>query len=354
MRYVLLLLLIAPLTSLAYADSYSAGPLGINARGFKLPNNTNIDGEGVGIAQMEQFRPGNPGHDLNFDDYHAAVEPHRVFQQAGDAPMGSPINDHAEGVAGVMIGDGSFGGYSVGVAPDAKLYSGAAFPDDDADDLIRTLHKFITYPNTFLGNPKVRAVNISYFWAHVFPNQIFLDGNYPLTKYVDWSANRFDITYVVLASSTNSPDPSAPTEHFNGITVVASAVEDEGGRGYYRRVDDLNVFDEEWDAAGERVSADIMAPGAGIEVPITGNLSETVDGTSFATPHVTGALALLHQVGDQRVEHQGWDDTSAHRHEVMKAVLLNSADKLRGVHGAPRTAISSNATGNYDWTNRPF
>jgi subtilisin family serine protease len=47
-----------------------------------------------------------------------------------------------------------------------------------------------------------------------------------------------------------------------------------------------------------------------------------LDGTSFAAPHVTGAVALIQQ------EAQG--STIAQRHEVIKAVLLNSADKRSG------------------------
>lgn len=37
----------------------------------------------------------------------------------------------------------------------------------------------------------------------------------------------------------------------------------------------------------------------------------------------------------------------------MKAVLLNSADKIAGVHGSARTIVSRDETGNYDWFDSP-
>lgn len=46
-------------------------------------------------------------------------------------------------------------------------------------------------------------------------------------------------------------------------------------------------------------------------------------GTSFAAPHVTGTVALL----QQHATAQAWG-ANARRHEVMKAVLMNSADKI--------------------------
>lgn len=52
-------------------------------------------------------------------------------------------------------------------------------------------------------------------------------------------------------------------------------------------------------------------------------------GTSFAAPHVTGAAAVLQQYGNvQNQANPNWGANAA-RHEVTKAVLMNSADKLK-------------------------
>src|SRR3954453_1157633 len=68
---------------------------------------------------------------------------------------------------------------------------------------------------------------------------------------------------------------------------------------------------------------------------IVGNDGSFLDfGTSFSAPLVTGTVALLQQYALQHSL-----PTNARKHEVMKAVLMNSADKLAGVQGSTRTAI---------------
>jgi hypothetical protein len=59
----------------------------------------------------------------------------------------------------------------------------------------------------------------------------------------------------------------------------------------------------------------------------------------------------MQELGERNVTNIGgmhW--TGNHReHEVSKAVLLNSADKISGVHGSARTVVSNDALGNYTW-----
>jgi hypothetical protein len=97
---------------------------------------------------------------------------------------------------------------------------------------------------------------------------------------------------------------------------------------------------------GTRTSIDLIAPGENIAVH---NFNNGIDlgefGTSLATPHVTGTVALLHE----HANNQGWGD-DAREPEVMKAVLLNSADKLNNVLGSTRAVLDSNGN---SWLNSP-
>jgi hypothetical protein len=218
MRYALPLLL-SVLASVAHGDTFTVGPNGIKSVGYLLPDGTRIDGDGVGVGMVEAERPGKPGYDTNPDVYHDAVRPHRVFNKSFDAPDNGPIHRHAQGVGGIIIGDGSFGGYSRGVAPDAKLYAGASFPDGARSDIMQTFHKIATFPIS-AENPDVKVISSSGFWDTV--DGVFMDGNDDLTQYIDWSAKRHDITYVILGPSIAQMSPAPPTDNFNGITVGAS------------------------------------------------------------------------------------------------------------------------------------
>src|SRR5690606_12658488 len=111
--------------------------------------------------------------------------------------------------------------------------------------------------------------------------------------------------------------------------------------GTYVRVAADNDNEDEDDAFGERVSVDLLAPGEGLTLATAGVMNPTTtvpSGTSYAAPHVTGAVALLNEYSDWHVTNSipRWDSDNTRKHEVMKAVLLNSADKIDNVHGSSR------------------
>jgi hypothetical protein len=116
----------------------------------------------------------------------------------------------------------------------------------------------------------------------------------------------------------------------------------------YSQVSPFNNYNLVLDGSfeGPRTAIGLLAPGENIEMRGLGNViaSDAVnDGTSYAAPHVTGTVALLQQYATQKLDTPGgqqWDSIRARRHEVMKAVLLNSADKIKddgmtSVNGTP-------------------
>jgi len=74
-----------------------------------------------------------------------------------------------------------------------------------------------------------------------------------------------------------------------------------------------------------------------------GNATFTTSGTSLAAPHVTGTVALLQEYANTQIGNSipGWGPLSK-RHQVMKAVMMNSADKVAGRLGSTRTVLKKN------------
>jgi hypothetical protein len=349
MRLSLTLALVLVLATPLCADNFTNGPKGIRATGFKLPNGSQVNGAGVGIGMMEAGRPGDRDVDHNVDHYHDDVNPLRVFEQRDqiEAPggLGTYIeleNGHATSVASIMIGTAQesppgLDARIIGVAPAASLSAAAYIFSQNAID---TLHNLVT-----LANPRTWVINHSYGVVSI---GTVPDGNFPLTQYLDWSATQYDILHVVAGNQVRPTPQQFPKDQFNGITVIASTRQTVNGQ--YLQTALFNEFANGIDADGPRVSAGIMAPGEGILAALPGNQEEpNFGGTSGAAPHVTGTVALLHQYGQYKINNQAsafWKAGTARRHEVMKAVLLNSADKTENVHGSTRTIISN--TG-YRW-----
>lgn len=338
MRCTAITILAMLIASFARGDQDTNNFLGINSTGLGLT------GAGEVIGQIEPGRPGKPGVDppVYVNDL---VIPTQIYApngtiDGGDSPWVKdfPPNDfgtHAMQVAGVMIAKAS---PTEGVAPDALLHA-AADSGGGGDE------QFATAANRLARLSGMRAINVSE--GRDLMGLESADGNTTITRFVDWSAAAHDVLYVVAGSHLDKP-VDVPQDNYNGITIGASQPFRQGG-GRYRQVWDSSLL--AFDAEGSRTSIDLLAPGHNIHVTNQNNGSTFKGGTSFAAPHVTGAVALLQEYATTQVNLSTprWDDTNARRHEVMKAILLNSADKLNGVHGSAREIVQMQGEGEGNW-----
>ena len=145
------------------------------------------------------------------------------------------------------------------------------------------------------------------------------DGNDELTKYLDKIVNLYHVVWVTAAGNVNNTGYNKiniPGDNYNGITV--GAIDDKGTTD---RSDDIYAsFSCVGPTEDGRIKPDLVAPGASITSTYNDGGFHTLPGTSFSTPLVSGAAALIapymiEKFGDQ------W-------YLGVKALLINSADDI--------------------------
>ena len=327
----------------AIALPNSVGPAGIDA--LRLQGAPwFLTGRKIAIGQVEIGRPGQFGLDKAAGKTDLLLGVRGAFDRDTPAEADLNVDDHATMVAAVMIGrDKRLGG----VAPEARLYASAV-----GVEAARQPQECLASQHVALQNGgDVRAINFSFGEPlRSNPRQTAtLDGSALLTLCVDWSARVHDTLYTVAGNQGNGGIP-IPTDQFNGITVAYTSRQ----AGQFAKLDFSNLSDRPQGIGrrliareinvGPRRAVSLVAPGGRLQIPeLEGRVAEA-SGTSFAAPHVTATVALLQEYGDRQLQAQDRNSTrgarwglNARRHEVMKAVLLNSAEKLEGVLGGRRT-----------------
>jgi len=290
----------------------------------------NLLGNKISIGQVEIGRPKQFGLD-KLSLLHRRLPFARLFYRNKLAIPNEHIDNHAAMVASIMVSNEK---RLFGVAPHANLYSGAIGSLRTAaqpEECLTTQHIALQNSND------VRAINISFgeSLARDERQNPKLDGNALFTQCLDWSARVHNVLYVVAGNQGAGGIP-IPTDNYNGITTAYSMKVD----GIFRKVDFANLslpptgvgkelIQQEINVGG-RNSVSLLAPGNQIKVyNINGNVEE-VKGSSFAAPHVTASVALLQEAGGifWRQQPHRWS-LDYRRQEVMKAILLNSADKIQ-------------------------
>ncbi len=324
------------LISPALALNDSIGEKGVNARRLHLKP-YNLLGRKIGIGQVEVGRPVKQGKDKAAKDL-SIISPTAVFYRNNPPISDKNVDDHASMVAEVMIAKDK---YLQGIAPEAKLYASAVGSLSEGGQVQECLaSQHIARQN----GGDIRAINFSFGESleRDERDDARLDGKALLTSCIDWSAQKHNVLYAIAGNQGKGGIP-IPTDNFNGITTAYTTKR----KGIFDKVDFANLSDlpigigrsfiKKEINFGIRRGISLLAPGGQIAVYNQKGEIEKVSGTSFAAPHITGAVALLQEYGDRILRQDGNDSNlkqnhrwslDSRRHEVMKAVMLNSSDKI--------------------------
>ncbi|GHJ50501.1 peptidase [Catellatospora sp. TT07R-123] len=294
------------------------------------------DGHGVKVAVLDT------GIDTTHPDLATQIDGTASF-----VPGESVIDIHGHGthVASTIVGTGAAsGGDYKGVAPGADLIVGKVLGGVEGNGA----DSWVLAGMEWAAQQGADIVSMSL--GDSFPS----DGTDPMSMAVDQLSAQYGTLFVIAAGNAGPQSISAPGAAASALTVAATDKQD--GLAYFSSTGPLT---------NGAMKPDISAPGVDITAarsqqqvnPANDGMYWTISGTSMATPHVSGAAAILKQ------RHPDWTG------QQLKEALMSSAKGLADwynpyqvgtgrldVAAAVRNTVRGTGTlffGNYKWPHQP-
>lgn len=253
-------------------DSYSEIPWGVAQLQAPEIWANGAKGEGIVVAICDT------GIDKNHPDLKDQIIGGRNFTNEGTHDDFTDRNSHGTHVAGTIAAAANESGV-VGVAPSAKLLICKVL-DAEGSGEYSSIIKGIKWATNWRGKngEKVRIINMS------------LGGSYndPRMYKAILEASAAGIIICVASGNEGDNDPTTyeygyPALYNECITVAAC---DENKK--------LAYF------SNEHLQVDVIAAGVNVPSTFPDGKYATISGTSMATPHISGALALVIEIGEKQ------------------------------------------------------
>lgn len=216
---------------------------------------TRTKGQGVKVAILDT------GIDYNHPDLRAAYAGCKNFADSSQPCMDD--NGHGTHVAGTIAG--ALDGKGVaGVAPGARLYAVKVLDKEGNGGLVSIIRAIL-----WAGNNGMRVANMS-LGASI--------GTVFMRAAVKYAASQG--TTIVAAAGNEGKEVACPACYPDSIAVAAS-----------------DSYDKLADFSSRGPEVDFIAPGVSVKSSVPGGSYDWYDGTSMATPHVSGLAALAVSLG---------------------------------------------------------
>ena len=231
----------------------------------------------------------------------------RLRVEAQDRAAYAPKHEHGTHVAGILGADWKATDSEPprrndvrGVCPDIGIYDLRVFDDAGAGDEFAILAalQFVRWLNADSPVPVVHGVNLSLSLDHEVGS--FACGRTPICEECE---RLLGAGTVVVAAAGNEGRAfismaSGPTEGYRQMSITdpgnAAGVITVGATHRHQpHTYGVSYFSSRGPTGDGRSKPDLVAPGEKITAPVPGGGLKSLDGTSMAAPHVSGAAALI-------------------------------------------------------------
>lgn len=219
----------------------------------------------------------------------------------------APAHEHGTHVAGILGADWRAADAEPpgrndirGVCPDIGIYDLRVFDDSGAGDEFAILAalQFVRWLNANSPVPVVHGVNLSLSLDHEVGS--YACGRTPVCEECERLIGAGTVVVVAAGNEGRAfvSMASGPTEGYRQMSITdpgnASGVITVGATHRHQpHTYGVSYFSSRGPTGDGRAKPDLVAPGEKITGPVPGGGLKSLDGTSMAAPHVSGAAALI-------------------------------------------------------------